>query len=119
MLHPFVCPSSVPPSYTFPSFHSFFHLYIIIVPNSYYFTQSRGIHLADERGSGHHHDNSEDDNNEEGLTHQLSLLSLQGPHPLGEKVHLDTEGNLVWPVIFLYPEYGQTDFIAAFSEHHR
>lgn len=85
----------------------------------YYFAQSRGIHLAEERGSGDHHDNSEDDDKEVGLTHQLSLLSLQGPHPSGEKVHLDTDGNLVWPVIFLYPEYGQTDFIAAFNEHHR
>lgn len=65
--------------------------------------QSRGIHLAG-------------DTNEEGLPHELSL---QGPHPSGERVHFDTEGNLVWPVLFLYPEYGQTDFIAAFSEYHK
>ena len=76
------------------------------------FTQSRGIHLAEWKDTENHHDNS----NEEGLPHHLSM---HGPHPSGEKVHLDADGNLVWPVLLLYPEHGQTDFIAAFSEHHR
>ena len=49
----------------------------------------------------------------------ISLLSLQGPHPSGERVHLDDEGHMIWPVLLLYPEHGQTDFIAAFNEHHR
>ncbi|RKP10262.1 hypothetical protein THASP1DRAFT_21997 [Thamnocephalis sphaerospora] len=35
------------------------------------------------------------------------------PHP----VHIDPEtGNLVWPVFFLYPEYKESDLIAAFDE---
>ena len=32
------------------------------------------------------------------------------------KVHLNNENMLVWPVMFVYPEYGQTDFIQAFEE---
>lgn len=43
-------------------------------------------------------------------------LCLQGPHPSGERVHFDDADCLVWPVLFLYPEYGQTDFIASFHE---
>ena len=49
----------------------------------------------------------------------IPQLSLQGPHPSGEKVHIDSQGHLVWPVLLLYPEYGQTDFIAAFNENQR
>ncbi len=44
---------------------------------------------------------------------------MQGPHPSGERVYLEEDGSLVWPVMFLYPEYGQTDFIRGFSENHR
>jgi len=36
--------------------------------------------------------------------------------PTGAKVHLNSDGVLVWPVMFLYPEYGETDFVEAFSE---
>jgi len=32
------------------------------------------------------------------------------------KVHLNDEGVLNWPVMFVYPEYGQTDFIQEFAE---
>ncbi|XP_078264504.1 tetratricopeptide repeat protein 4 [Rhinoraja longicauda] len=31
-------------------------------------------------------------------------------------VHLDENGSLHWPVLFLYPEYEQMDFISAFHE---
>lgn len=51
----------------------------------------------------------------EGIPH----LDLQGPHPSGERVHIDSLGQLVWPVLLLYPEFGQTDFIAAFNENQR
>ena len=44
---------------------------------------------------------------------------MTGPHPSGARVHLDNEGTLVWPVLFLYPEYGLTDFVSAFHENHR
>ena len=32
------------------------------------------------------------------------------------QVHLNDEGVLNWPVMFVYPEYGQTDFIQEFAE---
>ncbi len=41
---------------------------------------------------------------------------LETHHPSAAKVRLDDEGKLHWPVMFLYPEYGQTDLIEAFSE---
>ncbi|KAJ3382606.1 hypothetical protein HDU92_004670 [Lobulomyces angularis] len=38
-------------------------------------------------------------------------------HPLGgeQRVHLDQD-DLVWPLMILYPEYGESDFIAEFHE---
>ena len=29
---------------------------------------------------------------------------------------MNDDGVLNWPVMFVYPEYGQTDFIQAFAE---
>lgn len=49
----------------------------------------------------------------------IPRLNLEGPHPSGERVHMDSHGQLVWPVLLLYPEHGQTDFIAAFNENQR
>ncbi|XP_078074848.1 tetratricopeptide repeat protein 4 [Mustelus asterias] len=37
----------------------------------------------------------------------------------GIVVHLDENGNLNWPVLFLYPEYEQMDFISVFHEDTR
>lgn len=39
-------------------------------------------------------------------------------HPASEGINvvLTENGTLTWPVIFMYPEYGQTDFIQAFNE---
>ncbi len=48
-----------------------------------------------------------------------SELVLDGSHPSGEKVHFDPDGHLVWPVMFFYPEHGQTDLISAFHEKSR
>ncbi|RHZ46535.1 hypothetical protein Glove_615g4 [Diversispora epigaea] len=31
-------------------------------------------------------------------------------------VHLNSENQLIWPVVFLYPEYKQSDFITEFNE---
>ena len=45
------------------------------------------------------------------------LLQLSGPHPSACRVRIDENGHLVWPVIFLYPEHGQSDLIEAFHEH--
>ncbi|NWW46296.1 TTC4 protein, partial [Pedionomus torquatus] len=59
---------------------------------------------------------------EEEISDGLAELSIDGFHSdnaTGAKVHLDADGNLHWPVLFLYPEHEQTDFIAAFHENSR
>ncbi|NXE72504.1 TTC4 protein, partial [Cochlearius cochlearius] len=64
----------------------------------------------------------EPSNDEEEISDGLAEISLDGFHSdsaMGAKVHLDADGNLNWPVLFLYPEHGQTDFIAAFHENSR
>ena len=45
--------------------------------------------------------------------------SLEGSTPSGGRVHLNSDGRLVWPVLFLYPEYGQSDYIEAMPETDR
>lgn len=42
--------------------------------------------------------------------------TLMGPHPSGGCVHLTSGGVVVWPVLFMYPEYGQSDYIQAMAE---
>lgn len=45
---------------------------------------------------------------------------LESPtNPQQKSVNINSEKNseLIWPVIFLYPEVGQTDFIEAFNEN--
>ncbi|NXW89721.1 TTC4 protein, partial [Alopecoenas beccarii] len=64
----------------------------------------------------------EPSNEEEEILDGLAEISLDGFHSdnaMGAKVHLDADGNLNWPVLFLYPEHEQTDFIAAFYEQSR
>ncbi|NXX48086.1 TTC4 protein, partial [Tricholaema leucomelas] len=59
---------------------------------------------------------------EEEISDGLAEISIDGFHcdnATGSKVHLDADGNLNWPVLFLYPEHEQTDFIAAFHENSR
>ena len=50
----------------------------------------------------------------------LELSDLEPCHPaaLHKKVHVE-ENILVWPVLFLYPEFGETDFIEEFRETDR
>ncbi|XP_071800347.1 tetratricopeptide repeat protein 4-like [Asterias amurensis] len=50
---------------------------------------------------------------------QLIVDVVTATHPTGAKIHLDESGRLSWPVTFLYPEHGQSDFIAAFHEDSR
>ncbi|NXG67488.1 TTC4 protein, partial [Hemiprocne comata] len=64
----------------------------------------------------------EPSNEEEEISDGLAEISLDGFHSdsaTGARVHLDAYGNLNWPVLFLYPEHEQTDFIAAFHENSR
>ena len=53
----------------------------------------------------------------------LTLKDLEPLHPaaLHKRVHFSPESKniLVWPVLFLYPEHGETDFIEAFSDDQR
>ena len=50
----------------------------------------------------------------------LDLSDLEPCHPaaMHKKVHVE-ENILVWPVLFLYPEVGETDFIEEFRETDR
>ena len=48
----------------------------------------------------------------------LLLTNLETHNPSGAKVHLDEAGVLHWPVLLMYPEYAQTDYIEDFSEQH-
>ncbi|NWT80667.1 TTC4 protein, partial [Lanius ludovicianus] len=59
---------------------------------------------------------------EEEVSDGLAEITLDGFHSgsaTGAKVHLDADGNLNWPVLFLYPEHEQTDFTVAFHENSR
>lgn len=47
---------------------------------------------------------------------ELKDLEPQVPQIAQSRVHLDAEGKLVWPVLILYPEIQQTDFIQNFHE---
>ncbi|XP_013780202.2 LOW QUALITY PROTEIN: tetratricopeptide repeat protein 4-like [Limulus polyphemus] len=49
----------------------------------------------------------------------LSFLQPVHPAAASSKVHQDENGALLWPVLFLYPEYGESDFIEAFHEDSR
>lgn len=47
---------------------------------------------------------------------ELDLNGLVSQEATGARVFLDESGALHWPVLFLYPEHNQTDFISAFCE---
>lgn len=62
---------------------------------------------------------SEDDGGSCRAMAGLELDGLCSTEATGVKVFLDEQGIMHWPVLFLYPEYQQTDFISAFSESSR
>ena len=47
----------------------------------------------------------------------MKLLSVE--HTSAHSVAIDSNGGLVWSVLLLYPEYGQSDIIQAFREEDR
>ncbi|XP_076312992.1 DNA polymerase interacting tpr containing protein of 47kD [Tachypleus tridentatus] len=49
----------------------------------------------------------------------MSFLQPVHPAAASSKVHQDEHGALLWPVLFLYPEYSESDFIEAFHEDSR
>lgn len=65
--------------------------------------QCRGIRLEGEGDDGEDFQN----------------VNLTTPHPSGARVHMSEDGVLTWPVMFLYPEFDQSDFIMAFRENER
>jgi len=46
----------------------------------------------------------------------LDLSAFESKHPSGATVVVGDDGTMSWPVMFLYPEYGETDFIQSFHE---
>ncbi|XP_042318542.1 tetratricopeptide repeat protein 4 isoform X2 [Sceloporus undulatus] len=62
---------------------------------------------------------SEDDTEISTGLAEMSLDGLSSESALGAKVCLQEDGSLTWPVLFLYPEHGQSDFISTFHEESR
>ncbi|XP_053325215.1 tetratricopeptide repeat protein 4 [Spea bombifrons] len=52
-------------------------------------------------------------------TSEFSYDGISSENATGSQVFLDESGRLHWPVLFLYPEHMQTDFISAFPEDSR
>lgn len=82
--------------------------------------KDRGIKLLQstqpQRGS--ESDEEKDEGSSRGLS-QLSLDGLSSQEVTGAQVFINQEdGALYWPVLFLYPEHQQSDFISAFCENH-
>lgn len=67
------------------------------------FPQSRGIRLAGLADKGYD---------------PLLFTNVELHNPSGAKVYVDAENTLHWPVLFMYPEHTQTDYIEDFNENH-
>ena len=75
---------------------------------------SRGVTMRAIPGDENNDDNAEDNSD------KLAILGInnQNMYERGQ-VTLDDDGVLHWPVLFVYPEHGQTDFIEAFNENQK
>ncbi|XP_016526281.1 tetratricopeptide repeat protein 4 [Poecilia formosa] len=79
--------------------------------------KERGIKLLQPKRSRPEGSDSEDeDERPSARIAQLSLDNLTPVEVTGAQVFLDEQGSLHWPVLFLYPEHQQSDFISAFCE---
>ncbi|XP_035617894.1 tetratricopeptide repeat protein 4 isoform X2 [Oncorhynchus keta] len=79
--------------------------------------KGRGIKLLKPKQRPKRSSDSDDDNR--GPSRAMAGLDLDGlcsVEATGATVFLDEQGVMHWPVLFLYPEHQQTDFISAFSE---
>lgn len=74
--------------------------------------KARNIRLVSEAAT------EDEDFPSEGLG-ELLLDGLSSENPHGARLSVDDQGRLSWPVLFLYPEYAQSDFISAFHEDSR
>jgi len=61
-------------------------------------------------------DNEQFDDFDEDPDQNRSIISAMETHQPDVKVHLNSDNMLVWPVMLVYPEHGQTDFIQEFAE---
>lgn len=77
------------------------------------FMQDRGIKLLEPVTP---HQTGSDSEDEEGGS-SAAMSHLGSKEVTGAQVFLDEQGSLSWPVLFLYPEHQQTDFISAFCEN--
>ncbi|XP_039983785.1 tetratricopeptide repeat protein 4 [Xiphias gladius] len=79
--------------------------------------EDRGIKLLQSAKPSRCGSDSEDeDEGSPAAISQLSLDGLSSQEATGAQVFLDEQGSLHWPVLFLYPEHQQSDFISAFCE---
>lgn len=79
--------------------------------------KARGIKLVQPAKPPQNDSDSEDeDERSSAAVAELSLDGLSSQEVTGAQVCLDEEGSLHWPVLFLYPEHQQSDFISAFCE---
>lgn len=74
--------------------------------------KARNIRLVSEAAG------QDEDSDSEGLG-ELFLDGLSSENPCGARLNVDEQGRLSWPVLFLYPEHAQSDFIATFHEDSR
>lgn len=79
--------------------------------------KDRGIKLCQSAKSQHSSDSEDEDEGSSAAISQLSLDGLSSQEATGAQVFLDEQHTLHWPVLFLYPEHQQTDFISAFCEN--
>ena len=80
------------------------------------FVQDRGIKLF-QTSKPHHRESDGEEESSSAALSQLSLDCLSSQEATGARVFLDEQHILHWPVLFLYPEHQQTDFISAFCEN--
>jgi len=66
-------------------------------------------------------DDEDEEESQSAIEKEIAALpDLEPEHPTarGCRVQLNKAGELVWPVLLLYPEHQQTDFIQHFNEKH-
>ncbi|XP_067086749.1 tetratricopeptide repeat protein 4 [Osmerus mordax] len=78
--------------------------------------KERGIKLLKPKQPSKRRSDSEDEDVGSAEMAGLDLDGLGSQEATGVRVSLDEQGSLQWPVLFLYPEHQQTDFISAFRE---
>ncbi|XP_005733162.1 tetratricopeptide repeat protein 4 [Pundamilia nyererei] len=80
--------------------------------------KDRGIKLVQPaRAQRSGSDSEDEDERSPAAIAELSLDGLSSQEVTGAQVFVDEQGSLQWPVLFLYPEHQQSDFISAFCEN--